>query len=112
MLQFFAQSPKGTFDAIISDAEYVQKLTAQKALDPLKSDRLSQPRRLPPEVSRLPAAARAGRQDLGQSPTRFSFYGLSYNTKYMSEDEAKTWNSLFRPSSRARSRCSTGTCPT
>jgi len=37
MLQFFAQSPKGTFDAIISDAEYVQKLTAQKALDPLKA---------------------------------------------------------------------------
>ena len=33
MLQFFAQSPKGTFDAIISDAEYVQKLDAQNALD-------------------------------------------------------------------------------
>src|SRR5882724_73488 len=35
MLQFFAQSPKGTFDAIISDAEYVQKFVAQKALVPL-----------------------------------------------------------------------------
>src|ERR1043166_9285502 len=35
MLQFFAQSPKGTFDAIISDAEYVQKFVAQNALVPL-----------------------------------------------------------------------------
>src|SRR5258708_36519768 len=33
MLQFYAQSPKGTFDAIISDAEYVQKLTAPQARD-------------------------------------------------------------------------------
>src|SRR5690349_1877465 len=36
MLQFYGQSPKGTFDAIISDAEYVQKFVAQKALVPLK----------------------------------------------------------------------------
>ena len=67
MLQFFAQSPKGTFDAIISDAEYVQKLTAQKAIDVLKARRLPQSRRLPPEVPRFSAAARAGRQDLGSA---------------------------------------------
>ena len=33
MLQFFAQTPPGTFDAIISDAEYVQKLVAQDAVE-------------------------------------------------------------------------------
>ena len=36
MMQFYSQTPKGTFDAIISDAEYVQKFVAQKAVVPLK----------------------------------------------------------------------------
>src|ERR1700722_18957671 len=35
MLQYFGQVPKGTFDAIISDAEYIQKFVAQGALDPM-----------------------------------------------------------------------------
>ena len=33
----------------------------------------------------------------GASPTRFSFYGISYNTKYVSEEEASSWNNLFLP---------------
>ena len=46
MLQFYAQSPKGTFDAIISDAEYVQKFVAQKALDAAEHGGLPESRRL------------------------------------------------------------------
>ncbi len=96
MLQFFAQSPKGTFDAIISDAEYVQKLTAQKALDPLKATDFPNLADYHPRYRDFPPL-RAPDGKIWAVPTRFSFYGLSYNTKYMSEDEAKTWNSLFLP---------------
>jgi len=96
MLQFFAQSPKGTFDAIISDAEYVQKLTAQKALDPLKATDFPNLADYHPKYRDFPPL-RAPDGKIWAVPTRFSFYGLSYNTKYMSEDEAKTWNSLFLP---------------
>ena len=96
MLQFYAQSPKGTFDAIISDAEYVQKLTAQKALDPLKATDFPNLADYHPKYRDFPPL-RAPDGKIWAVPTRFSFYGLSYNTKYMSEDEAKTWNSLFLP---------------
>lgn len=96
MLQFFAQSPKGTFDAIISDAEYVQKLTAQKALDPLKPADFPNLADYHPKYRDF-APLRAPDSRIWAVPTRFSFYGLSYNTKYMTEDEAKTWNTLFLP---------------
>jgi spermidine/putrescine transport system substrate-binding protein len=96
MLQFFAQSPKGTFDAIISDAEYVQKLTAQKALDPLKPADFPNLADYHPKYRDF-APLRAPDSKIWAVPTRFSFYGLSYNTKYMTEEEAKTWNTLFLP---------------
>jgi spermidine/putrescine transport system substrate-binding protein len=96
MLQFYAQSPKGTFDAIISDAEYVQKLTAQKALDPLKATDFPNLADYHPKYRDF-APLRAPDGKIWAVPTRFSFYGLSYNTKYMSEDDAKTWSSLFLP---------------
>jgi spermidine/putrescine transport system substrate-binding protein len=96
MLQFFAQSPKGTFDAIISDAEYVQKLTAQKALDPMNPADFPNLADYHPKYRDFPLL-RASDGKIWGVPTRFSFYGLSYNTKYMSEDEAKTWGSLFLP---------------
>ena len=96
MLQFFAQSPKGTFDAIISDAEYVQKLTAQKALDPMNPADFPNLADYHPKYRDFPPL-RAPDGKIWAVPTRFSFYGLSYNTKYMSEDDAKTWSSLFLP---------------
>lgn len=96
MLQFYAQSPKGTFDAIISDAEYIQKLTAQKALDPLKKSDFPNLQDYHPHYRDFPLLS-AGEGMLWGVGTRFSFYGLSYNTKYMSAEEAKTWSSLFLP---------------
>ncbi len=96
MLQFLAQSPKGTFDAIISDAEYVQKLTAQKAIDPLTPADYPNLADYHPKYRDF-APLRAPGGKIWAVPTRFSFYGLSYNTKFMSEDDAKTWGSLFLP---------------
>lgn len=96
MLQFYAQSPKGTFDAIISDAEYVQKLTAQKALDPMKPADFPNLKDFHPDYADFPLLRADGGMIWGV-PTRFSFYGLSYNTKFMDAEEANTWASLFLP---------------
>jgi len=97
MLQFYAQSPKGTFDAIISDAEYIQKLTAQKALDPLKRADFAHLKDFHPQYADFPLLRGPSDAEIWAVPTRFSFYGLSYNTKYMDAAEAKTWGSLFLP---------------
>ena len=112
MLQFYAQSPKGTFDAIISDAEYVQKLTAQKALDAAEPADYPNLADYHPKYRDFPPLRAPGGK-IWAVPTRFSFYGLSYNTKYMSEDERQDLElAASCPSTRARWPCSTGTCRT
>ncbi|WP_086995579.1 ABC transporter substrate-binding protein [Rhizobium sullae] len=97
MLQFFAQTPPGTFDAIISDAEYVQKLKANKAIEAYKTDGI-------PELANYHPKFRDFAPTKGETdgtvygiPTRFSFYGISYNTDEMSAEQAADWNSLLDP---------------
>ncbi len=97
MLQFYAQSPKGTFDAIISDAEYIEKLTAQNALDPLKRSDFANLKDFHPQYADFPLLRGPTAEEIWAVPTRFSFYGLSYNTKFMDAAEAKSWSSLFLP---------------
>ena len=96
MLQYFAQVPKGSFDAIISDAEYIQKFVAQGVIDPLDpadfpnlSDYHPKYRDFP--LLRAPAAKMWG------IATRFSCYGISYNKKLVSEEEVDSWQSLLNP---------------
>ena len=66
MLQYFAQAPKGTFDAIISDAEYIQKFVAQGALDADEPGGFQEPRRISiRSISDFPLLRAPERQDLG-----------------------------------------------
>lgn len=95
MLQFFAQTPPGTFDAIVSDAEYVQKLKANKAIEAYKTDGFA-------ELANYHSKFRDFAPTKGETagtvygiPTRFSFYGISYNTDEMSAEQAQDWNSLL-----------------
>ncbi len=97
MLQFFAQTPPGTFDAIISDAEYVQKLKANKAIEAYKTEGFV-------ELANYHQKFRDFAPTKGETagtvygiPTRFSFYGISYNTEEMSAEQAADWNSLLDP---------------
>jgi spermidine/putrescine transport system substrate-binding protein len=96
MLQFYGQSPKGTFDAIISDAEYVQKFVAQKALVPLNKADFPNLKDFHPKYQDFaPLQAPDGKTwGIG---TRFSYYGISYNTKFVSDEEASSWSNLFLP---------------
>ncbi len=96
MLQFYGQSPKGTFDAIISDAEYVQKFVAQKALVPLNKPDFPNLKDFHPKYQDF-APLRAPDGKTWGIGTRFSYYGISYNTKFVSDEEASSWSNLFLP---------------
>ena len=96
MLQFFAQTPRGTFDAIISDAEYVQKLKAQNAIEAFSPADLPEMANYHPKFRDFAPMQAEGGKIYGVA-TRFSFYGISYNSKYLSAEESLDWNSLFLP---------------
>ncbi|MEM1287684.1 MAG: extracellular solute-binding protein [Pseudomonadota bacterium] len=96
MLQFFAQVPPGTFDAIISDAEYVEKLVAQGAVEPFAKTDVPNLSQYHPNFAEF-APMEVGDGTVHGVATRFSFYGISYNRDVLSDEEAQDWNSLFLP---------------
>ena len=97
MLQFFAQTPPGTFDAIISDAEYVQKLKAQSAIEAYKTEGFDELANYHPKFRDFSPTKGETEGTVYGIPTRFSFYGISYNTDEMSAEEATDWASLLNP---------------
>ena len=96
MLQYFAQAPKGTFDAIISDAEYIQKFVAQGALEPMNPANFKNLAEYHPKYRDFPLL-RAPEGKTWGIATRFSCYGISYNKKFVSEEEVDSWQSLLAP---------------
>ncbi|MTE01187.1 extracellular solute-binding protein [Paracoccus sp. YIM 132242] len=94
MLGLISQSPPGTFDVILSDAEYVQQLNAAgyiEALDPADYpfDEFF------PEFHKFP-----GHWDgdtLYSVITRFGFLGVAYNTDALTEAEASTYDVFWDP---------------
>jgi len=89
MLGLIAQSPPGTFDLILSDAEYVQQLNAAGYIEKLD------PADYPfddffPEFQHFPGHWDGN--DLYSVITRFGFLGVAYNTEAITEKEASTYN--------------------
>jgi hypothetical protein len=89
MLGLIAQSPPGTFDVILSDAEYVQQLNAAGYIEKLD------PADYPfddffPEFQRFPGHWQG--DDLYSVITRFGFLGVAYNTDAVTEKEASSYN--------------------
>lgn len=88
MLGLIAQSPPGTYDVILSDAEYVQQLNAAgyiEELDPADyhfDDYY-------PEFQQFPGHWKDGK--LYSVLTRFGFLGVAYNTDAFTEQEASTY---------------------
>jgi len=97
MMQFYAQSPKGTFDAIISDAEYVQKFVAQNAVVALKKADFNHLADFHPAYQDFAPLRTGDAATTWGIGTRFSFYGISYNTKFVSDEEASSWSNLLLP---------------
>jgi spermidine/putrescine transport system substrate-binding protein len=97
MMQFYSQTPKGTFDAIISDAEYVQKFVAQNAVVPLKKADFPHLKEFHPSYQDFAPLRTGDAATTWGIGTRFSFYGISYNTKFVSDEEVESWSNLFMP---------------
>ena len=89
MLGLIAQSPPGTFDLILSDAEYVQQLNAADYIE--KLDPADYPfNDFFPEFQHFPGHWIGN--DLYSVITRFGFLGVAFNTEAITEKEASTYN--------------------
>lgn len=89
MLGLIAQSPPGTFDVILSDAEYVQQLNAAGYIEELD------PKDYPfddyfPEFQNFAGHWQDGR--LYSVFARFGFLGVAYNTEAVTEKEAMSYD--------------------
>lgn len=99
MLGLISQSPPGTFDLILSDAEYVQQLKAGgqiEALDPADypfDDFF-------PEFQKFPGHWDDG--TLYSVITRFGFLGVAYNTDALTESQASTYDVFWDPSLKGK----------
>ena len=107
MLGLISQSPPGTFDVILSDAEYVQQLNAAGYIEKLD------PADYPfddffPEFQKFPGHWQG--DDLYSVITRFGFLGVAYNTEAITEKEASSYNVYWAEKLKGKVGISTGTC--
>jgi len=99
MLALISQSPVGTYDLILSDAEYVPQL--QKAGYIEKLD----PKDYPfddffPEFQKFPGHWSGN--DLYSVITRFGFLGVAYNTDAVSEAKARSYKVYWDPAYKGK----------
>lgn len=88
MLALVAQSPPGTYDLILSDAEYVQQLRQASYIDQLDPKDYNFDDYFP-EFQNFPGHWDEGK--LYSVMTRFGFLGVSYNTGAVSEADARSY---------------------
>ena len=100
MLALIAQSPPGTYDVILSDAEFVQQLNDAGyivELDPADypfDDFISEP------FTKFPGHWKDGR--LYSVMVRFGHLGVSYNTTAVTEEEAMSYACFWKPELQGR----------
>ncbi|WP_112874510.1 polyamine ABC transporter substrate-binding protein [Paracoccus endophyticus] len=94
MLGLISQSPPGTFDIILSDAEYVQQLNAAGYIDELDPADYHFDEYFP-EFQQFPGHWLDGK--LFSVMARFGFLGVAYNTDALTEAEASTYNVFWDP---------------
>lgn len=99
MLALIAQSPIGTYDLILSDAEYVPQLQKAGYVEKLN------PKDYPfddffPEFQKFPGHWQSG--ELYSLITRFGFLGVSYNTEAVSEKKARSYKVFWDPAYKGK----------
>lgn len=99
MLALISQSPPGTYDVILSDAEYVQQLVAGQWVE--KLDAKDYPfDDFFPEFQKYTGHWQGN--DLYSVFLRFGFLGVAYNTQAVSEKEARSYNAYYDPKYKGR----------
>ena len=95
MLALIAQSPPGTYDVILSDAEFVQQLNAAGYIEPLDVNDYPFDDMLHDDFQKFP-----GHWDgdtLFSMMVRFGHLGVSYNTTAISAEEATSYKCFWKP---------------
>ncbi|WP_081536272.1 spermidine/putrescine ABC transporter substrate-binding protein [Rhodovulum sp. P5] len=94
MLALIAQSPPGTYDLILSDAEFVQQLNAAGYIEEMD------PSLYPfddywPEYQKFPGHWTGDK--LWSVMVRYGLLGVSYNTDALTRAEAMSYNAFWNP---------------
>ena len=92
MLALIAQSPVGTYDVILSDAEFVQQLNAAGYIEPMDSS-LFPFDDFWPEYQNFPGHWTG--DQLWSVMVRFGLLGVAYNTDALTRDEAMSYNAYW-----------------
>jgi len=95
MLGLIAQSPPGTYDIILSDAEFVQQLNAAGYIEPLDAGDYPFDDMLYEDFTKFP-----GHWDgdtLYSMMVRCGHLGVSYNKNAISEEEAMSYGCFWKP---------------
>jgi spermidine/putrescine transport system substrate-binding protein len=95
MLQLVSQSPPGTYDSIVADAEYLPKLIALGVIDPLKPEDFPEFTNYVPSYQNMPLFYDQGK--MMAVATRYGFYGMAFNKEVIKPKQADSWNLLLSP---------------
>ena len=94
MLALIAQSPPGTYDIILSDAEFVQQLNAAGYIEEMDSS-LFPFDDFWPEYQKFPG--HWTEDTLWSVMVRFELLGVSYNTDALTPEEAASYEAFWNP---------------
>jgi spermidine/putrescine transport system substrate-binding protein len=95
MLALIAQSPPGTYDIILSDAEFVQQLNLAGYIEPLDAADYPLDDMLHDDFANFPGHWADGQ--LYSMMVRGGHLGVSYNTNFVTEEEAQSYSCFWKP---------------
>ena len=95
MLALIAQSPPGTYDLILSDAEFVQQLNALGYIEELEAADYPFDDMLHEDFTQFPGHWADGK--LYSMMVRGGHLGVSYNTTAVSAEEAASYEAFWKP---------------
>ena len=95
MLALIAQSPPGTYDLILSDAEFVQQLNAAGYIEEMNAADYPLDDMLHEDFSQFPGHWADGK--MYSMILRGGHLGVSYNKNSVTEEEAQSYACLWKP---------------
>jgi spermidine/putrescine transport system substrate-binding protein len=95
MLALIAQSPPGTYDIILSDAEFVQQLNAADYIEELNPADYPFDDFMYDEFKKFPGHWTGDK--LYSAMVRFGHLGVSYNTTAITAEEAMSYSCFWKP---------------
>ena len=95
MMALIAQSPPGTYDIILSDAEFVQQLNLAGYIEPLDAADYPLDDMLHEDFAKFPG--HWSDDTLYSMMVRGGHLGVSYNKNSVSEEEAQSYSCFWKP---------------